>query len=134
MDMLRLVRAELKAMMFLMIVMMMVMVMVILVLAATLIVMAQFLLKLNLLPVFIVNLNMLTVIVTMSASSMASMAVFMQDGHDAKVAAQSENRGPEHEDRFFDDRTIYDPLGCLNEQLCSDKPYDGYVRQCSKRL
>lgn len=101
-----------------------------LVLAATLIVMAQLLLELDL-GAYIL---MLVVIVSMRAPSVTSMTVLVQNGHDAKVTSQSEDRSPEHKDRLFYNRTIDDPLRCLEEQLSSDKPDDGYVCQCSKWL
>lgn len=106
------------------------MLMMMLVLTATFLVMTQLLLKLHLCN----NLLMLFMIMTMRAPSMTSMTVLVQNGHDAKVAAQSKNRRPEHEHRFLYNILIDDPFCSLEEQLSSDKPNNGYIRQCSKRL
>lgn len=73
-------------------------------------------------------------IVTMGTPCMTSMAVLVQNGHDEKITAQSEYRSPEHEHRFFYNISINDPFRRLEEQLSSDEPNNGYVRQCSKWL
>lgn len=106
------------------------MLMMMLVLTATFLVMAQLLLKLHLCN----NLLMFFVIMSMRAPSMTSMTVLVQNGHNAKVAAQSENRRPEHEHWFLYNILIDDPFCSLKEQLSCDKPNNGYIRQRSKRL
>ena len=87
------------------------MLMMMLVLAATFLVMTQLLLKLHLCN----NLLMFFMIVAMRATSVTSMTVLVQNRHDAKVAAQSENRRPEHEHRFLYNILIDDPFCSLEE-------------------
>lgn len=85
--------------------------MMMLVLTAIFLVMTQLLLKLHL----CCNLIMLFMIMAMRASSVTSMTVLVQNRHDAKVAAQSENRRPEHEHRFLYNILIDDPFCSLEE-------------------
>lgn len=118
------------AMMVMIVMTVMTMLMMMLVLTATFIVMTQLLLQLHLCA----HLLMLFVIVPMRAASVTSVTVLVQNGHDAKVAAQPKDRRPEHKHRFLYNISIDDPFSCLEEQLSSDKPDDGYVSQCSERL
>lgn len=85
--MLMLMRAALMAMVIMIVMTVMTMLMMMLVLAATFLMMTQLLLKLHLRC----NLFMLFILMAMRATSVASMTVLVQNRHDAKVAAQSED-------------------------------------------